>query len=157
MIFEKVQNEQKFIDGTTYTISNNSAVNMFNCKEALSDIYNIVEQEQMNLDCTYENYTSWKKDLIKKCKEWDKLYVTHIKTTYPEMSQIHATAMKPLTLLVESNLQFWRLEDMIKKDPSNIPEFRFIALEEEFVKHMTNVCDIFKEYGNMKDHPFDIK
>jgi len=46
---------------------------------------------------------------------------------------------------------------MIKKDPSDIPEFRFIALEEEFVKHMTNVCDIFKEYGNMKDHPFDIK
>ena len=44
------------------------------------------------------------KDLIKKCKEWDKLYVTHVKTTYPEMSQIHATAMKPLTLLVESNL-----------------------------------------------------
>ena len=44
----------------------------------------------------------------------------------------------------------------MKKDP-NIPEFRSKALEEEFVKHMTNVCDIFKEYGNMKDHPFDIK
>lgn len=46
---------------------------------------------------------------------------------------------------------------MIKENPENIPEFRLIALEEEFVKHMTNVCDIFKEYGNMKDHPFDIK
>lgn len=157
MIFEKVQNEQKFIDGTTYTISNNAAVDMFNCKEALVDIYNILDPEQMQLECTFENYTSWKKDLFKKCKEWDKLYVKHIKATYPEMSQIHATAMKPLWLLIDSNLQLTRLEDMIAKDPTNIPEFRFIALEDEFIKHMTNVCDIFKEYGNMKDHPFDIK
>ena len=65
--------------------------------------------------------------------------------------------MKPLSLLVDSNLQLTRLEDMIKADPSNIPEFRMIALEDEFIKHMTNVCDIFKEYGDMKDHPFDIK
>ena len=157
MIFEKVQEEKKFIDGTTYIISNNAAVDMFNCKEALVDIYNILDPEQMQLDCTYENYTGWKKDLFKKCKEWDKLYVKHIKSTYPEMANIHATAMRPLTLLIEANLQFGRLEDMIKKDPTNIPEFRFVALEEEFVKHMTNVCDIFKEYGNMKDHPFDIK
>lgn len=64
--------------------------------------------------------------------------------------------MKPLSLLVDSNLQLTRLEDMMKND-SNIPEFRVIALEDEFVKHMTNVCDIFKEYGDMKDHPFDIK
>lgn len=157
MIFEKVQEEKKFIDGTTYTISNQSAVDMFNCKEALVDVFNHLDPEQMEMECTFENYTTWKKDLVKKGKEFDKLYVKHIKATYPEMSQLHATAMKPLTLLIDSNLQLTRLEDMIKKDPSNIPEFRFIALEEEFVKHMTNVCDIFKEYGNMKDHPFDIK
>lgn len=130
---------------------------MFNCKEALVDIYNILDPDQMQLDCTFENYTGWKKDLFKKCKEWDKLYCKHIKATYPEMSQIHAAAMRPLTLLIDANLQFTRLEAMIAKDPTNIPEFRYIALEEEFVKHMTNVCDIFKEYGNMKEHPFDIK
>ena len=90
---------------------------MFNCKEALVDIYNILDPDQMQLDCTFENYTSWKKDLIKKCKERDKLYVKHIKATYPEMSQIHATAMKPLTLLVDSNLQLTRLEVMIKENP----------------------------------------
>jgi hypothetical protein len=111
----------------------------------------------MEMECTHETYTSWKKDLIKKCKEWDKLYVKHIKSTYPEMAQIHATAMRPLTLLIDANLQFTRLEDMIKKDPTNIPEFRSIALEDEFIKHMTNVCDIFKEYGDMKENPFDIK
>lgn len=86
MIFEKVQEEKKFIDGTTYTISNNAAVDMFNCKEALVDIYNILDPQQMDLDCTHENYTGWKKELVKKCKEWEKLYNKHIKTTYPEMS-----------------------------------------------------------------------
>lgn len=111
----------------------------------------------MAIDCTFENYTGWKKDLVKKCKEWDKLYVKHIKQTYPEMSEIHASAMRPLWLLIDANLQFTRLEKMISKDPNNVPEFRYIALEDEFVKHMTNVCDIFKEYGNMKDHPFDIR
>lgn len=99
----------------------------------------------------------WKKDLVKKCKEWEKLYNKHIKMTYPEMSEIHATAMRPLSLLIDANLQLTRLEDMIKRDPENIPEFRIKALEDEFIKHMTNVCDIFKEYGNMKDHPYDIR
>ena len=75
------------------------------------------------------------------------------------MSKIHADAMAPLTLLIESNLQFHRLEEIIKKtkDPREIPEFRYVALEEEFVKHMTIICEIFKEYGDMKEHPFDIK
>lgn len=65
--------------------------------------------------------------------------------------------MQPLTLLIDANLKFMQLEVMIKKDPKNIPEFRHKALEDEFIKHMTNVCDIFKEYGHMKDHPFDIR
>ena len=86
MIFEKMQDEKKFIDGTTYTYSNSAAVDMFKCKEALVDIYNILDPEQMSMDCTWENYQPWKKELIKKCKEWDKLYVKHIKTTYVEMS-----------------------------------------------------------------------
>ena len=75
------------------------------------------------------------------------------------MAGIHAAAMKPLTILIEANLQFHRLEEIIakSKDPKEIPEFRFIALEDEFIKHMTIVCEIFKEFGDMKEHPFDIK
>ena len=86
------------------------------------------------------------------------MYLKHIKSVYPEMSGIHAAAMKPLTILIEANLQFHRLEQLMKKsDPKEVPEFRFIALEEEFIKNMTIVCEIFKEFGDMKDHPFDIK
>ena len=36
------------------------------------------------------------------------------------------------------------------------PKFRFDALEEEFCKFWTGVCEIFKEYGSLEDH-FDIR
>jgi hypothetical protein len=88
---------------------------------------------------TFENYTTWKKDLIKLLKEWDKVYVKHIKTSYPEMSAHHAKAMLPLTNLIESNINFHKLELMIAAK-EDVPEFRYKALEEEFCKFFTGVC-----------------
>lgn len=46
------------------------------------------------------------------------------------------------------------LED--KELGSQIPEFRAIALEEQFCKHLSAVCDIFKEFGEMKEEAFNI-
>jgi len=47
---------------------------------------------------------------------------------------------------------------MASKDYKTLqpPTFRFDALEEEFSKFLTGVCEIFREYGDLKDH-FDIK
>ena len=42
MFFEKV--EKKFIDGTEYTVSNAAMVDTWNCKEALVDIYNMLDR-----------------------------------------------------------------------------------------------------------------
>lgn len=42
-----------------------------------------------------------------------------------------------------------------EKDGGNIPEFRGIALEEQFCKHFTEICRLFKEFGNLEDH-YDI-
>ena len=95
MFFEKV--EKKFIDGTEYTVSNAAMVDTWNCKEALVDIYNMVEKNNMDMNCVPDNYQSWKKDLLKLCKTWDSAYMKHIKTkVYDEMNLIHVTAMKPL-------------------------------------------------------------
>ena len=95
MFFEKV--EKKFIDGTEYTVSNAAMVDTWNCKEALVDIYNILDKNNMDMNCGPENYTTWKKDLLKLCKTWDSAYMKHIKTkVYDEMNLIHVTAMKPL-------------------------------------------------------------
>lgn len=53
--------------------------------------------------------------------------------------------------LINANLNFYRLENMIKAKV-DIPDFRYRALEEEFVKFMTGICDIFKTYGTLMDH-----
>ena len=58
------------------------------------------------------------------------------------MQALHDRAMKPLSDLIAKNLEFSQLERMIDREKEGaIPEFRFIALEEEFVKCMTNVCE----------------
>lgn len=68
----------------------------------------------MEMQCTLETYISWKKDLIKELKEFDAMYMKHLKQGYPEMNAIHMAAMKPLTDLLESNLNFHYLEQLEK-------------------------------------------
>ena len=47
---------------------------------------------------------------------------------------------------------------MMRDEKNNVAEFRFVALEQEFVRTMTNVCDIFKLYGESKiEEHYDIR
>jgi len=108
----------------------------------------------MNMTLNAETYTTWRKDLIKLLKEFDKLYVKHIKSGYVEMNAIHMAAFKPLTNLLESNLNFHFLELIEKK--KDVPVFRHDALETKFCEHMTVLCEVFKNYGELKDY-FNIK
>lgn len=87
-------------------------------------------------------------------KEWDKWYMKHIKSGYIEMNKIHMTAMMPLTNLLESNLNFHYLELIEAK--REVPKFRHEALETKFCDHMTHICNIFKDYGDLKDY-FNIR
>ena len=149
MFFEKC--ESLNIDGKVYDISNGAMVDMWNCKEACVGIYNMLESGTMDMECTFETYTAWKKDLLKACKEWDKLYVKHIKAIYPEMNGIHMQAMLPLNQLIESNKNFHHLEKMIASG-REVPAFRHKALELEFSTFLTGICEIFREFGDLKDH-----
>lgn len=45
---------------------------------------------------------------------------------------------------------------MIATPKLEVPEFRSIALEEQFCEKMTTVCQIFKDFGTLNDH-FDIR
>lgn len=105
---------------------------------------------------TFDTYLSWKKELVKMCKEWDKLYVKHSskKGSYEEVNAIHENAMKPLMDLITANLNFHRLECMIK-DKKEVPAFRYDALEFEFCRFMTGVCVILKDHGTL-DQTYDI-
>lgn len=152
MFLEKC--EKKTIDGVTYDITNNTQVEIWNCKSKIVEIFNYLDPGMMEMQLTHETYISWKKELIKMLKEFDKMYLKHIKNGYIEMNNIHMTAMKPLTNLLESNLNFHYLELIEKK--KEVPSFRHEALEEKFCEHFTRVCEIFRDYGNLKD-PFNIR
>jgi hypothetical protein len=45
---------------------------------------------------------------------------------------------------------------MMIKDKKDVPEFRVVALEEQFCLRLTGICEIFKDFGSLEDH-FDIK
>jgi hypothetical protein len=101
MFLEKC--EKKTIDGITYEISNSTQVEMWNCKSKIVEIFNYLDPGMMEMQLNVDTYVSWKKELVKLLKEWDKLYTKHIKSGYVEMNAIHVSAMKPLTELLESN------------------------------------------------------
>lgn len=152
MFLEKC--EKKFIDGVTYEITNGTQVEMWNCKSKLVEIFNFLDPGMMEMQLQADSYVSWKKELIKLLKEWDKLYTKHIKSGYVEMNAIHTTAMKPLLELLESNLNLHFFEELMKK--KDLPTFRYDALEEKFSGHLTRVCEIFRDFGTLKEH-FHIK
>lgn len=66
----------------------------------------------MDLECTFETYTAWKKELLKLLKTWDASYVKHIKpkNAHQEMQEVHDAAMRPLLLLMKSNSNLAQLE-----------------------------------------------
>ena len=87
MFLEKC--EKKSIDGTTFEISNSTQVEIWNCKGKLVEIFNTLDPGMMEMQLTHETYVSWKKELVKMLKEWDKLYTKHIKSGFVEMNAIH--------------------------------------------------------------------
>jgi hypothetical protein len=153
MFFDKC--EKKAIDGTTYEISNGTTVELWNCKQQLIEIYNAVDPGMADITFSMDAYTQGKKDLIKMLKEFDKLYTKHIKSGYVEMSAIHQAAMRPLIDMMSSNFNLHALEQLQAKG-QDLPVFRREALQEKFCQHMTRMCEIFRDYGELKDF-FNVK
>jgi phage terminase small subunit len=83
------------------------------------------------------------------------MYVKHQKSINPDVVAIYMSAFKPLTEMWEANINFHHLNEMIKKGVK-VPEFRFEALEEQFVQKTTRMGEIFRDYGRL-DFPFDIR
>jgi hypothetical protein len=81
-------------------------------------------------------------------KKWDVTYMRHAKSFNPEMNAIHTTAMKPLVDLWAANLNLFNINNMINAGVQ-VPNFRFNALEEQFVLKLTKVCEIFNNHGKL--------
>lgn len=108
MIFDKIDAAAPsyFIDGIKYELTSVAANDTFKYKSNLVEIHDFIDPERMEMECTFENFGPWKKDLIKLLKTWDVAYVKHAKAPHPEMQKLHDGAMEPLTNLMKSNANF---------------------------------------------------
>lgn len=83
-------------------------------------------------------------------------------TVSEEVLEIQTQAFIPLTDVFLANKNFYNIKQLIAKGHA-IPQFRFDALEEEFVKKNTRMCEIFRDYGPLGaapgslTHPFNIR
>lgn len=84
------------------------------------------------------------------------MYVKHEKTTNKEISTCHMSCFEPLTQLWEANSNFFNVKNMIAAGVE-VPDFRFKALEDQFILKMTRVVEILRDYGDLKERPFDIR
>lgn len=112
MYFEN--KEEVVIDGKTYTITMKSKTDIYNAKFKLYEIKELFANQFNERD--FNTYMQFKKDLIKELKNFDKMYVTHIKKNGNHdflQANIHNVAFKPLTDLLEKNYNFHQLELMI--------------------------------------------
>lgn len=75
--------------------------------------------------------------------------------------KIQVAVMEPLTDLMNANEDYYNIRQIIKKSGlEGVPEFRMKALEAEFVKHLTRVCEIVRDFGkpeNQLKEWFDIQ
>lgn len=56
----------------------------------------------------------------------------------------------PLTNLFESNFNFFCLNRLIDAG-EKCPDFRYKALEDKFIEHMTKVCDLFRDFAHLNN------
>ena len=148
------------IDGTAYNFSNSAINDHFKCKELIVSIWEHCKDDFFK-ELDRDKFTSWRKELLNKLKDWDKAYLKHMKSTNPELSQIHTQAMLPLVNLMESNFNFYNFLRIRSTTQPDLPDFRHKALEEKFIEHFTKVCDILAVYPALDekklDDPYDIQ
>ena len=160
--------------GIKYVISANANNNHRQCRDLLvGQIFDKISISALNDEWTQDEYLGKKKELVAKLKDWDKKYIAHAKTVNPELALIHASAMAPLMAFLKSNKDFYNLNVMKEKQKNielsaeeKLPDFRYDALEKEFVKDFTEICRIISLYpckvlitdeGKFLEYPYDIK
>ena len=95
MIFQKVEAEQGKenleikIDGEAHVVPVPVNLDHFNCRESFLNIIRRIEEgcdedDPINVD----NLASWKKELLKELKEFEKKYVKHAKSSNPVLAKI---------------------------------------------------------------------
>lgn len=156
MFFLKPETKDFKIDGVTYELSMDAKTVCWRTKSHIVETFEkfmLINQGPPMFDET--SYIQIKKELVTFVKKFDSMYKTHIKKTFPEINKIIQQSFDPLKNALHSNLEFHKLE-MLIEEGEEIPEFRYLALEEQFCIHMTKLLTILTDYGELRKE-FNIK
>jgi len=117
-------NQQNFvIDGVEYEMTNGSKSAFWNTKGLMLEIIRRVKEiSDKNTSIDENNYLAEKKALFNDLKKFDKDYIKHKKNVHPEINGFIQKAFIPLVNVLESNMEFHKLEKLIAKG-AEIPEF----------------------------------
>ena len=69
------------------------------------------------------------------------------------LKQIHQQTVSEILCNAQHKFNLFCISILKKKE---LPKFRHEALEAKFCEHMTTICNIFKDYGDLKDY-FNIR
>ena len=155
MFFRKLQENTGtatvVFDGKHYPVTAASNLDHFNCRmDLMTNVWPRFAADEIEDQMTPAQYKTYKTEVAKKLKDWDKKYEKHRKQHHPELAAIQHEAMEPLTDLWESNFCYFNLRAMVEKG-ENVPDFRILALEDRYCAHIMEICRIFREFGKLED------
>ena len=117
-------NQQNFvIDGVMYEMTNGSKSAFWNSKGLMLDLIRRAKEiNEKNSSIDENNYLAEKKAFMVELKKFDKDYIKHKKNVHPEIDGFIQTAFIPLVNVLESNMEFHKLEKLIKNG-AEVPDF----------------------------------
>jgi len=134
-------------------MTNGSKSAFWNSKGLMLDLIRRAKEiNEKNSSIDENNYLAEKKGFMVELKKFDKDYIKHKKNVHPEINGFIQTAFIPLVNVLESNMEFHKLEKLIKNG-AEIPDFRVKALEEKFCGYMEVLFKILTNHssGKFKD------
>jgi uncharacterized short protein YbdD (DUF466 family) len=99
----------------TISLTTSVMQNLRNSKDCIiQKIFDKVKVQNFEEYWTADEYIQKKKDLVQGLKDFDKLYIWHVKNAQPDLNQIHTDCFTHLHKLLKSNFDFLNIRNMIK-------------------------------------------
>lgn len=154
--FPQVALESKMsVDGLNFEIQKSAVDLARDCRE---DFIKVLSGLDLLSEVDETNFTSHKKDLVKKLTGFEKSYMAHYKKGHDYiMDSVLSVILKPLTEALEANIHLYYLENRNHekrkwfRDPA--PLFRLKACKERFSDSMRDLIVRLKDHGPLMHVP----
>ena len=143
------------VDGLNFELQKSCVDAARDCRE---DFIKVLTGLDLLSDEDETNFTSNKKDLIKKLTAFEKSYMVHFKKAHDYiLDSVLSVILKPLSDALEANINLYYVENRSHekrkwfRDPA--PEFRLRACKEKFSDSMRDLIARLKDHGPLLHIP----